>query len=119
MTEETVIDRKSVENYLNTTVKKFTDRRTSSRNTSLIGSQLVEEINKNLPENCPSVENFKFIVHATVQEQWGQGSLIGAKCTWDLSRDTVVNVNYDTQRHNVSLQVFFVYINDDEDEDED
>ena len=67
MTEETVIDRKSVENYLNTTVKKFTDRRTSSRNTSLIGSQLVEEINKNLPENCPSVENFKFIVHATVQ----------------------------------------------------
>lgn len=117
MTEEIVIDHKSVENYLNTAVKKFTDRRTSSRNTSLIGSQLVEEINKNLLEKCPSVDNFKFIVHATVQEQWGQGSLIGAKCTWDTSRDTVVSVNYDTQKHNVSLQIFFVSINDEEDED--
>ena len=92
MTEENVIDRKSVENYLNTTVKKFTDRRTSSRNTSLIGSQLVEEINKNLPENCPSVENFKFIVHATVQVTNVYNHDFDELSSFDgISRDGVVN----------------------------
>ena len=57
------------------------------------------------------------MVHATVQEQWGQGSLIGAKCEWDVKRDTVVSVTHNTDKINVCLVVFFIHIDDVEDSD--
>ena len=49
------------------------------------------------------------------QEQWGQGSLVGGRCEWDTARDQVVTTSTDTDKINVSLQVFFVNTQDAED----
>ena len=86
---------------------------------SQVGTQLVELVNTGLPASCPSADGFKFIVHATVQEQWGQGSLVGAKCEWDNTRDKVVSVTHNTEKVNVCLVVFFVHIEEEEEEESD
>ena len=56
-----------VEKYLNSRVEVVVKEHSDSLNTLQIGSKLVEVINAELPEKCPDVENFKYIVHATVQ----------------------------------------------------
>ena len=66
-----------------------------------------------------SADGFKFVVHATVQEQWGQGSLVGAKCEWDNTRDKVVSVTHNTEKVNVCLVVFFVHIEEEEEQESD
>jgi hypothetical protein len=54
-----------------------------------------------------------------VQEQWGQGSLVGARCLWDNSRDLVVSVNKDTDKVSLTLSAFFVANEDNSDTEED
>jgi len=76
--------------------------------TEHFGHKLVELINQELPSACPSAEGFRFVVSATVTEEWGQGCSQGARCLWDNSRDTVINVERATARGHVSVAVFFV-----------
>ena len=42
------------------------------------------------------LQGYKYVVHATMQEQWGQGSLVGGRCHWDQTTDSVVSVCLDT-----------------------
>jgi len=109
------INRQEVEKFLFSTTSKVIKETTSTL--SQVGTQLVELVNKNLADSCPSADGFKFVVHATVQEQWGQGSLVGAKCEWDCTRDQVVTINHETDKVNVSLGVFFVNIEQEDDSD--
>ena len=41
---------------------------------------------------------------------------MGAKCEWDNTRDKVVSVTHNTEKVNVCLVVFFVHIEEDEEE---
>ena len=43
---------------------------------------------------------------------------MGGKCIWDRERDTVVSFNMKTEEVGVSVQVFFVYIEDTEEPSE-
>ena len=38
--------------------------------------------------------------------------MTAARACWDNERDTVVSVNINSERLNLSLQVFFIYIDD-------
>ena len=65
MTEED-LDRAGVEKYLDLATKTVTEELKTSGPADIC-ARLVEKINAELPEKCPSVENYKYIVHATVQ----------------------------------------------------
>ena len=60
------LDKLNIEKYLNSTIKSVIEKHKTAT-TSVISSKLVEIINSQLPDKCPSVENFKYIVHAIVQ----------------------------------------------------
>jgi len=116
------LNRQEVEKFLLTTTKvAMTEmpKEVTSSNLNQLGTKLVEVVNSNLSNTCPSTEGFKFVVHATVQEQWGQGSLVGAKCEWDNTRDQVVSVDHKTDKVSVCLVVFFVHIEEESDSDDD
>ena len=117
---EDSLNRQEVEKYLLATTSKLTGvgKEYTDNTLSQVGTKLVEVINSGLSAACPSTEGFKFVVHATVQEQWGQGSLMGAKCEWDTARDKVVSVTHNTDKINVCLVVFFVHIEEEEEEEE-
>jgi len=74
-------------------------------------------VNSSLQQHCPSTEGFKFVVQAVVQEQWGQGGVVGARCQWDQARDLVVSVRQDTSKLDICLIVFFVQPQDESDEE--
>ena len=116
---ESSLNKKDVENFLHTTnsklITEFPKEMTSS-SLNHVGTKVVEMVNANLTNACPSTEGFKFVVHATVQEQWGQGSLMGAQCEWDNTRDQVVSINHKTDKVSVCLVVFFVHIDEEEEE---
>ena len=65
--------------------------------------------------NFTTINHFGTIHYLHCQEQWGQGSLVGGRCEWDTARDQVVSTSTDTDKINVSLQVFFVNTQDAED----
>jgi len=104
---QNTVDRGEVEKYLTKTINCFIKKINSKVNEDL-GKKLVEQVNVELSSACPSTEGFRFVVQAVVQEQWGQGSLVGARCLWDNSRDLVVSVNKDTDKVSLTLSVFFV-----------
>eukprot|EP00090_Calanus_glacialis_P014458 TRINITY_DN23246_c0_g1_i2.p1 TRINITY_DN23246_c0_g1~~TRINITY_DN23246_c0_g1_i2.p1 ORF type:complete len:122 (-),score=67.07 TRINITY_DN23246_c0_g1_i2:136-501(-) len=116
---ESVLNQQEVEKFLMATTSKVMakGKEFTTSTLSQVGTQLVELVNTGLPGSCPSADGFKFIVHATVQEQWGQGSLVGAKCEWDNTRDKVVSVTHNTEKVNVCLVVFFVHIEEEEESD--
>ena len=115
------LNRQEVEKFLITTTREVMaemPKDVTSTTLNQLGTKLVEVVNSTLSNTCPTTEGFKFVVHATVQEQWGQGSLVGAKCEWDTTRDQVVSVDHKTDKVSVCLVVFFVHI-EEEDSDSD
>ena len=60
------LNRAEVENYLDLATKGVIEEHNTS-GPAEICSKLVEKVNADLPDHCPSVENYKYIVHATVQ----------------------------------------------------
>ena len=70
----TKLDKDQIEKYLldrmNGLTQKYLDCKTESL--GKFSSSLVEIINDELPNKCPSVEGFKYVVHATVQVGWSQ-----------------------------------------------
>ena len=116
------MNKREVEKFLLASTSKVVAgmaKECTSNNLSQVGTQVVEMVNSNLSTVCPSTEGFKFVVHATVQEQWGQGSLVGAKCEWDNTRDQVASVTHITDKLNVCVVVFFVHIEEESDSEED
>lgn len=63
------LDKAGIESYLldrmKTTSQMYLEGKTHLL--SKFSSSIVEVINEELPRKCPSVDGFKFIVHATVQ----------------------------------------------------
>ena len=110
----TCIDTKEVEIFLENTAKSLV----ANSSVTSIGSKLVELVNSGMSVSCPSAEGYKFVVHATVQEEWGQGSLVGAKCEWDNKNDKVISITHNTDRINICIVVFFVHIEDEVDSDD-
>eukprot|EP00092_Neocalanus_flemingeri_P005894 GFUD01006343.1.p1 GENE.GFUD01006343.1~~GFUD01006343.1.p1 ORF type:complete len:123 (-),score=60.37 GFUD01006343.1:108-476(-) len=117
---EDSVNRDEVEKFLlaSTTQVTAAGKEYTTSTLSQVGTQLVELINTGLSANCPSADGFKFVVHATVQEQWGQGSQTGARCEWDCARDQVVSVTHNTDKVTVCLVVFFVHIEEQEEDSE-
>jgi len=111
--QKSTIDKREVENYLNKTVTKFVNK-CDWKISDEFGKKLVEQVNLELSDSCPSTEGFKFVVEVVLQEQFGQGSLVGAMCHWDNTRDSYVTVTMDTDKLCLSLAVFFVAIEEDE-----
>ena len=66
MAEVDSLDKPNVEKYLNSAIKSVIEKHKSCT-TSVISSKLVEIINSQLADKCPSVENYKYVVHAIVQ----------------------------------------------------
>jgi len=112
-TQKSTIDKKEVENYLNKTVNKFINK-CDLKISDETGKKLVEQVNLELSDSCPSTEGFKFVVEVVLQEQFGQGSLVGAMCHWDNNRDSYVTITMETDKLCLSLAVFFVAIEEDE-----
>ena len=63
------LDKVAIVSYLNSRLQTAYREYIKVRSKSLtkLGSSLVETINAELPKRCPSVEGFKYVVHATVQ----------------------------------------------------
>ena len=160
------LDKDQIEKYLMDRMNKLTQKYLASKTESLgkFSSSLVETLNDELPKKCPSVEGFKYVVHATVQVGWslgrgtwlanssivclwkrwqdfrtvrqsidrthwslsdwyisvqdnyGQGSLLGGQCQWDPSTDDFVKANLQLQKLSLGAVVFFVSIDDEEGE---
>jgi len=119
------VEKSEVEQFLKASIAKATEGiigGSPGLATQLIGkvsSTLVECVNTELSQACPSTEGFKFVVQAVVLEQWGQGALVGGKCLWDESRDTVVSVQQDTDKLDITLMVFFIQPDEEESDAED
>ena len=60
------LDKPNVEKCLNSAIKSVIEEHKSCT-TPVITTKLVEIINTQLAEKCPSVENYKYVVHAMVQ----------------------------------------------------
>lgn len=125
-TQDSLISKSEVENFLRSSIKEVLSRegsekgvsQSSSKHLSSLSSFLVERVNSSLAQACPSIEGFKFVVQAVVQEQWGQGGLVGARCQWDNRRDTVVSVQQETEKLDVCVIVFFVHTEEESDEEQ-
>lgn len=115
--DQATVNREEVEKYLTTTVNSHLSKEDSKLNED-VGKRLVEKVNLELSSACPSTEGFRFVVQTVVQEQWGQGSLVGARCLWDNSRDLVVSVARDTDKISLTLSVFFVANEEEEESDQ-
>ena len=63
------LDKDGIETYLNSRLEAAYSEyiRVKSRIISKLCSSVVEQINAELPNKCPSVDGFKYVVHATVQ----------------------------------------------------
>ena len=63
------LDKDGIETYLNSRLEAAYSEyiRVKSRMISKLCSSVVEQINAELPNKCPSVDGFKYVVHATVQ----------------------------------------------------
>ena len=103
-----VINMQEVEQFLQATTSQVISLEYTTSTLFKVGNKLVELVNIGLSHNCPSADGFKFVVHATVQEQWGQGCLLGASCKWDWVRDKVISISHNTDKISVCLVVFFV-----------
>jgi len=110
------VNRREVEKYLTAAVNSHLSKIENKLNEE-VGKSLVEKVNLELSAACPSTEGFRFVVQTVVQEQWGQGSLVGARCLWDNSRDLVVSVARDTDKISLTLSVFFVANEEEEESD--
>ena len=60
------LNRAEVENYLDFATRRVIEEKNTGGPADMC-SKLVEKVNADLPDHCPSVENYKYIVHATVQ----------------------------------------------------
>jgi len=117
------IERTEVEQFLKTAITKVTNGIGGSpglatQHIGKVSSRLVESVNAELSQACPSTDGFKFVVQAVVLEQWGQGAFVGGKCLWDEIRDTVVSVQQDTDKLDITLIVFFIQPGEEESESE-
>ena len=54
-----------------------------------------------------------------IQDNYGQGSLEGGKCQWDVTRDDFVRAALDLEKISLVVVVFFVSIDDSSDSEED
>lgn len=81
-------------------------------------SDVSSQLNSEVGNNCPSTEGYKYVVHVTLQERWGQGSLVGGRALWDKANDTVVSQNYDTEQLSLVSSVYFLKMKDEDTEDE-
>ena len=70
---EDELDRAGVEKYLDLATKNVIEEHKTSGPADIC-ARLVEKINSELPDKCSSVENYKYIVHATVQVNIRAGS---------------------------------------------
>ena len=63
------LDKDGIETYLNRQLEASYGvyKQVKRLNLSSLCSSLVEHINSELPTRCPSVDGFKYVVHATVQ----------------------------------------------------
>ena len=64
------LDKDGIETYLNRQLEKAYEEyiQVNKRLTlAKMCSNMVEHINAELPRKCPSVDGFKYVVHATVQ----------------------------------------------------
>ena len=63
------LDKVRIETFLDTRLKTVYGEFTKVRSLTLsqLCTNLVEDINCELPKSCPSVDGFKYVVHATVQ----------------------------------------------------
>ena len=66
MAMKSQLDKAGIESYLNSQLEAAYGRYSQATLSKLCPS-LVEHINDELPNRCPSVEGFKYVVHATVQ----------------------------------------------------
>ena len=111
-----VINVHEVEYFLQATTRQVTSKEYTPSTLSKVGTQLVELVKTGFSHNCPSTDGFKFVVHATVQEQWGHGVGLPAEGqvqvggSGDWVRDKVVCITHYTDKISVCLVVFFVLI---------
>lgn len=61
------LDKAGIESYLTRRLETASREYKQIKSLTVLGSKLVEQINAELPKTCPSVEGFKYVVHATVQ----------------------------------------------------
>ena len=61
------LDKEEIESYLKGRLEAASREYKQEKNLTLLCTKLVEHINGDLPRTCPSVEGYKYVVHATVQ----------------------------------------------------
>ena len=63
------LDKDGIETYLNTRLEAAYSEYSQVKSITLsrLCTSLVEHVNAELPKECPSVDGFKYVVHATVQ----------------------------------------------------
>ena len=61
------LDKDGIESYLNSRLEAASREYNQVKSLTLLCSKLVEHINDELPDRCPSVDGFKYVVQATVQ----------------------------------------------------
>ena len=77
MTE--ALDKVDIEKYLASATAAVIEQHQKAVPANIC-AKLVERINAELPDKCPSVDNYKYVVHATVQVnnfiKWKWGLLL-------------------------------------------
>ena len=75
MTE--ALDKVDIEKYLASATAAVIEQHQKAVPANIC-AKLVERINAELPDKCPSVDNYKYVVHATVQVRYFINILVAA-----------------------------------------
>ena len=75
MTE--ALDKVDIEKYLTSATAAVIEQHQKAVPANIC-AKLVERINAELPDKCPSVDNYKYVVHATVQVRYFINILVAA-----------------------------------------
>ena len=57
-------------------------------------------------------------IFIVIQDNYGQGSLLGGKCEWDVDKDDFVRAALELEKISLVVVVFFVSIDDSESEED-
>ena len=61
---------------------------------------------------------FDHLICIDIQDNYGQGSLVGGKCEWDVNTDDTVSATLDLEKVSLVVVVFFVAIDDSSESEE-
>ena len=86
MTE--ALDKVDIEKYLTSATAAVIEQHQKAVPANIC-AKLVERINAELPDKCPSVDNYKYVVHATVQVRYFINILVAAEIKFLILRFTL------------------------------